>query len=220
MCDLGPFMIIYHGLHWHSFILSPVSEKELLSNEWPGCSYVHIWRIKQIFFDSFFCFRKSSSHFYANESEGIMDSDEPPTKRPRSDSPPTEKGEKKSFCSGCRQSFASPHALSFHRKSRLNKRRIDGEDFDKKSQMLVCPFDSCCVTTNSYQDMGTHLAAGGHGSMRSLLLQKKVKKLTMYCIQVRCMLSQEGLKMEGEGQAWPVLLAWKFSVQSVTSTPM
>ena len=106
-----------------------------------------------------------------------MDSDEPPTKRPRSDSPPTEKGEKKSFCSGCRQSFASPHALSFHRKSRLNKRRIDGEDFDKKSQMLVCPFDSCCVTTNSYQDMGTHLAAGGHGSMRSLLLQKKVKKI-------------------------------------------
>ena len=101
MCDLGPFMIIYHGLHWHSFILSPVSEKELLSNEWPRCSYVHIWRIKQIFFDSFFCFRKSSSHFYANESEGIMDSDEPPTKRPRSDSPPTEKGEKKSFGGGC-----------------------------------------------------------------------------------------------------------------------
>ena len=109
-----------------------------------------------------------------------MDPKEPPSKRPRANvsqekKPPAAEKHEKSFCSGCRQSFPSPQALSFHKKSRLNKRRIDGKDFDKRSQILVCSFDNCCVSSNSFQGIATHLAAGKHGSKRSLLMQKKVK---------------------------------------------
>ena len=129
------------------------------------------------------CFRKLDDAARLIPLFHTMESNEPQSKRPRVDiaqetrSAAAEKI-KKSVCTGCNQTFPSTQALSFHTKSRLaahNKRRIDGEDYNKKCQILVCAFDKCCFTSNSFQDMGTHLAGGKHGTRRSLLLQKKVK---------------------------------------------